>query len=106
MHFTTIKLELCQVMESSHHHFKIFWVEAAQFATVFQNNLVSQQGAMSPYYQFFGKGRTSILDAVQRFGEICIVTNHVAIMNKMQNQGKHCICWDMLTTMLLNVIDC
>ncbi len=31
------------------------------------------------------------MDAVQRFGEICIVANHVAVMNKMQNRGKHCI---------------
>ncbi len=31
------------------------------------------------------------MDAVQRFGEICIVANWVAIMNKMQNRGKHCI---------------
>ena len=46
---------------------------------------------MSPYHQFFGEGRTSILDTVQRFGEICIVANRVAIMNKMQNRGKHCI---------------
>ncbi len=46
---------------------------------------------MSPYHQFFGKGRTSILDAVQRFDEIYIVANRVTIMNKMQNRGKHCI---------------
>ncbi len=67
------------------------WAEAAQTATVLQNSLVSQQGAMSPYHQFFGKRRTSILDTVQRFGEICIVANQGAIMNKMQNRGKHCI---------------
>ncbi len=60
--------------------------EAAQTATVLQNSLVSRQGGMSPYHQFFGKGRTSTLDTAQTFGEICIVANRVPIMNKMQNQ--------------------
>ncbi len=69
----------------------LLWAEASQTATVLQNNLVSQQGAMIPYHQFFGKGRKNILDRVQRFGEICIVANRVAVMNKMQNRGKHCI---------------
>ncbi len=54
-----------------------------------QNNLVSQQGAISPYHQFFGERRISIFNKVQRFGEICILAIQVAIMN--QNQGKHCI---------------
>ncbi len=80
--------------------------EAAQTATVLQNNLESQQGSMSPYNQFFGKGRTSILDTIQRFGEICIVANSVTIMNKMQNRGKHCIWLGFADTMLPNVISC
>ncbi len=63
----------------------LLWEEAAQTATVLQNILVSQQGAMSPYHQFFGKGRTSILDTVQRFGEICVVAICVTITNKMKN---------------------
>ncbi len=31
------------------------WVEAAQIVTVLQNNLVAQQGAMSPCYQSLGR---------------------------------------------------
>ncbi len=33
----------------------LLWAEAAQTATVLQNNLVSQKGVMSPYHQFFGR---------------------------------------------------
>ncbi len=54
----------------------LLWAEAAQTAKVLQSNLASQQRAMSPYYQFFGKGRTRILDTAQRFDEICIVASH------------------------------
>ncbi len=65
------------------------WAEAAHTTTVFRNNLVSQQGAMSPYHQFFGMRRKSMLDTVQRYGKICIVAKCDDIMNKMQNKGKH-----------------
>ncbi len=81
------------------------WAEAYQTATVLQNSLVSQQGAIHPYHQFFGKGRSSILVAVQRFGEICIFADCVAIMNKIQNRGCIVFGWDLLTTMLPNVIE-
>ncbi len=53
---------------------------------------MSQQGEI-PYHQFFGNGSASILNTIHRFGEICVVAIHVAIMNKMQNGGKQCIWW-------------
>ncbi len=59
-----------------------------------QNNLVSQQGAMSPRHQFFVKGRTSLFHTIQRFGEICIIANRFTIMYKMQNQKMHFIWLD------------
>ncbi len=67
------------------------WTEASQTVTVLQNKLVSQQRAMSPYHQFFGKGKPCILDTVQRVGEISVIANQVAIINKLKNCEKHYI---------------
>ncbi len=64
-----------------------FWAETAQTATVLQKNLVSQQGAMNPYHQFFGMERTSSLDTIQRFDEIYVLAYCVAIM-KIDSESR------------------
>ncbi len=88
-------------------HRNQLWVELAQTVTVLQNNLLSQQNLLIPYLQFFGKGRTSILDTIQICDEICVVADHVANMNTIQNQWKHCIWLGLLKIMLpkLSVIE-
>ncbi len=58
------------------------------------NNIAKQSGVSTrkseSCHQFFGKGETNILDTVQRFGEIFVFVNWVAIMNKVQNYGIYC----------------
>ncbi len=76
------------MVESFHHHFEIYF---GQNQIKLQHCYSVSTRSCESYHQFFGKERTSILDTVQRFGEICIVANRVAIMNKIQNRGKHCI---------------
>ncbi len=59
-----------------HHHFEINYGQKQPKLQQCCNSLVSQQGTLSPYHQFFAKGKTSMLDTVQRF-EICAIANHV-----------------------------
>ena len=63
------------------------WAEAANTATMLQNNLVSMQGVQSLFHQFF----ENILAKIHRFGEIFNVASHSTIKNKLHNHGKHCI---------------
>ncbi len=57
-------------METLYHLRNQLLSEASQTAIVIPNNMVSQQEAMSPDHQFFGKLRTIILNKIQRFGYI------------------------------------
>ena len=71
---------------------------------VLQNNLVSKQGATSPFHLFFGKGTINVLNTVQRFSEICVIAIHAAITNKMKESITSDL--DLLKVMLPNVITC
>ena len=46
------------------------WAKAANIATLLKNNLITPNRTISPFQQFFGKGKKSILTLMQKFGEI------------------------------------
>ena len=64
------------------------WAEAVNAAMLLKNNLITPNRTLSPFQQFFGKGKKSIQALMQKFGEICIITfkdnTHWA---KLANQG-------------------
>ena len=64
------------------------WAEAANTATLLENNLTTPSRTLSPFQQFFGKGKKNDLTSMQKFGEMCIATykdnNHWA---KLANCG-------------------
>ena len=64
------------------------WAEAANTATTLKNNLITPNRTLSPFQQFFEKGKKNVLTAMQKFGEMCIATfkdnTHRA---KFANQG-------------------
>ena len=45
------------------------WAEAVNTATLLENNLVTQNRTLSPFQQFFGKGKKNVLTSMQKFGE-------------------------------------
>ena len=50
------------------------WAEAASTATLLKNNLITPNRNLSPFQQFLGSRKRSILSLMQKFGEICITT--------------------------------
>ena len=50
------------------------WTKAANIAMLLENNLITPNRTLSPFPQFFGKGKRSTLSLMQKFGEICIAT--------------------------------
>ena len=60
------------------------WAEAANTATILENHLITPNRTLSPFQQFFGKGKKSVLNSMQKFGETCIITykdnTHQAIL--------------------------
>ena len=46
--------------------------EAANTATFHENNLVTPNRTLSPFQQFFGKGKKNVLASMQKFGESTI----------------------------------
>ena len=52
----------------------ILWAEKVPTAFLLENNLMTSKWILSPFQQFFGKGKRSILPSLQKFGEICVVT--------------------------------
>ena len=48
------------------------WAEAANADTLFENNLITPNVSLSPFQQFFGKGKKYDLTSMQKFGEMCI----------------------------------
>ena len=57
-------------------------------AMLLEKNLFTLSRNLSPFQQFFGKGKKSILSSMQKFGEMCVTTNwdnsHCA---KLANHG-------------------
>ena len=53
-----------------------------------KNNLITTNRTLSPFQQFFGKGKKIVLTLMQKFGEMCITTykdgSHQA---KLANHG-------------------
>ena len=49
--------------------------ETASTATLLENNRLTLMRDLSPFQQFFGKGKRSILTLVQNFGEMCSTTH-------------------------------
>ena len=64
------------------------WTEVANTATILKKYLNTPNRTLSPFQQFFGKGKQNVLMAMQKFGEMCIATfknnTHQA---KLANQG-------------------
>ena len=64
------------------------WAEAANTATFLKNQLITPNRNLSPFQQFFGKEKNSVLILMRKFGEICIITykdnTHLA---KLANRG-------------------
>ena len=50
------------------------WVEAANTATLLENNLLTLSRTLSPFQQCFGKGKRSILLPMQKISEMCVAT--------------------------------
>ena len=50
------------------------WAEAANTAMLLENNLITPKKTLSPFQQFFGKGKRNILTLMQKFGKMCIAT--------------------------------
>ena len=68
------------------------WTEAANTATLLENNLFTPSKDSSAFQQSFGKGKRNILSLVQKFGEICITTyRHNSHWAKIANHGNKCI---------------
>ena len=45
------------------------WAEAANTATLLENNLVTPNRTLSPFQQFFGKGKKTVLASMQNLVE-------------------------------------
>ena len=64
------------------------WAEAVTTAVILENNLITPTRTLSPFQQFFGKGKKSVLSVMQKLSEMCIITfkdnTHWA---KLANQG-------------------
>ena len=64
------------------------WAEDANTAMLLKNNLITPNWTLSPFQQFFGKGKKNVLASIQKFGEWCIATfkdnTHWA---KLANEG-------------------
>ena len=50
------------------------WAEAANTAMTLENNLITPNMTLSPFQEFFGKGKQNALMAMQKFCEMCIAT--------------------------------
>ena len=50
------------------------WAEAANTAMILENNPVTPNRTLSPFQQFFGKGKKSVLTSMQKFSEMCNFT--------------------------------
>ena len=48
------------------------WAEAANTATLLENNLITPNRTLSPFQQYFGKRQKNVLALMQKFGEMCI----------------------------------
>ena len=48
--------------------------EAVNTAMLLKNNFITQNRTLSPFEQFFGKGKKHVLTSMQKFGEMCITT--------------------------------
>ena len=48
--------------------------EAANTATLLENNLITPIRTLSPFQQFFEKEKKTVLTLMQKFGEMCIAT--------------------------------
>ena len=57
-------------------------------ATLLKNNLITPNRTPSPFQQFFGKGKKSVLTSIQKFGEMCIITyKDITHQAKLDNCG-------------------
>ena len=64
------------------------WAETASTTMLLKNNLLNPNRTLSPFHQFFGKGKRSILSSMQKFGEICVTTHRVSsYCAKLANRG-------------------
>ena len=50
------------------------WAVAANTATNVKNHLITSNMTLSPFQQFFGKGKKSVLTSMQTFSDMCIIT--------------------------------
>ena len=50
------------------------WAEAANTSMLLENILLTPSRSLSPFQQFLGKGKRSILFLMQKFGEMCTPT--------------------------------
>ena len=50
------------------------WAEATNTAMLLKNNLLTPNRTLSPFQQFFGKGKKPVLTSMQKFGDMCIAT--------------------------------
>ena len=51
------------------------WAEAENTAMLLKNNLITPNRTVSPFQQFLGKQTKSVLTLMQKFDEMCIITN-------------------------------
>ena len=64
------------------------WAEAANTAMLLKKNLLTLNRNLSPFQQFFGKGKRSILSLMQKFDEMHITTYRDNIYQaRLANQG-------------------
>ena len=50
------------------------WAENANTATFLENHLITPNRTLSPFQQFFGKGKKTVLTLMQKLAEMCIAT--------------------------------
>ena len=50
------------------------WAEATNTAMLLENNMITPNRTLSPFQQFFGRGKKNDLTSMQKIGEMCITT--------------------------------
>ena len=56
------------------------WADAANTAALLKNNLITTNRTLSPFQQFFGKGKKTVLTSIQKFGEMCIIPTRTTLI--------------------------
>ena len=75
--FTTLFNRVCAMLNGGKFNGFLWnglWAEVTNTAMLLKNNLLIPSRNLSPFQQFFGKGKRSMLSSMQKIGGMCIAT--------------------------------